>query len=565
MPWTNTGRVPPPLQMESWTTSHDDPLSNYTVHQRPSTQRKPDLDQVVEIDSGMLPNEFFARSPIPVLSVTTSPVNILGNSQSRSPNQHGGSISSRRRQSFGITTPTTPSTATLTTATTFAGEMSRESSFGNDAMIGGFEMMNMHSNTSFLTDNSADERLYLSGIPFSTSPSYSKLSSSEEQSLLLAGAGGASHDPQYSLSFQDSGESDAQYFVVPPFPGDMKRSESNESNISVSSCKSRATTRLKHQNQLAARPLAPKAGADDNTVSRQGSHTMVSLKSKDGSEERVVAQISKTPYQRPKHARVYCDLCKEYPEGFRGPHELGRHEDRQHKEQVKKWVCIEPADGIVNSQFQPVNPMSKCKACSQHKKKYGAYYNAAAHLRRAHFKPKARGRSKCTKVEDKSEKRGGKAGGDWPPMFELKRWMKEVEEHVSESQQQEVDEEEDDDDCNGDLDFEEDYMKSQSITSTSAGSSNFDSSLACDDATMIDAYPTPTSNYASQSTQNVQYDLPLTHSIDLAMQVDSSQSSFINSQYASMNDPMAFIDPFTQNFDDQSLGQDLFHNFQFQM
>jgi hypothetical protein len=49
-----------------------------------------------------------------------------------------------------------------------------------------------------------------------------------------------------------------------------------------------------------------------------------------------------------------------------------------------------------------------------------AYYNAAAHLRRAHFKPKNRRKDKD------GESRGGKGGGDWPPMAELKYWMKEV-------------------------------------------------------------------------------------------------------------------------------------------
>lgn len=87
---------------------------------------------------------------------------------------------------------------------------------------------------------------------------------------------------------------------------------------------------------------------------------------------------------------------------------------------VKKFVCIEPNDGLDHP--KPVLPLSKCKACSQQKKRYGAYYNAAAHLRRAHFKPKAtRGGRK-----NDFERRGGKGGGNWPPLTELKHWMKGV-------------------------------------------------------------------------------------------------------------------------------------------
>ncbi len=94
---------------------------------------------------------------------------------------------------------------------------------------------------------------------------------------------------------------------------------------------------------------------------------------------------------------------------------------------VRKWVCIEPSAAGGIDHPKPVVPLARCKACNHQKKRYGAYYNAAAHLRRSHFKPKAKGRSKNSKAED-VEKRGGKGGGDWPPMNELKYWMKEVEE-----------------------------------------------------------------------------------------------------------------------------------------
>lgn len=117
-------------------------------------------------------------------------------------------------------------------------------------------------------------------------------------------------------------------------------------------------------------------------------------------------------YTRPKHDQVYYKQCDGFPEGFRGERELRRRQDRQRKTVIKKWACIEPSDGL--SHHKPVLPLSRCKACSQQKKTYGAYYNVVAHLRRSHFKPKAKGRN------GKEERYRGKGGGDWPPMSELK-------------------------------------------------------------------------------------------------------------------------------------------------
>lgn len=126
-------------------------------------------------------------------------------------------------------------------------------------------------------------------------------------------------------------------------------------------------------------------------------------------------------YQRPPLRRVYCTKCNEYPEGFRGEHELRRHTDAKHAALVRRWVCTEP-QGQPPDAPQPVVPLGKCKACVT-QKRYGAYYNAAAHLRRAHFNPH----------------RGGKASGDWPPMTILKDWMREVRHSIDVTSQDQDD------------------------------------------------------------------------------------------------------------------------------
>ncbi len=90
----------------------------------------------------------------------------------------------------------------------------------------------------------------------------------------------------------------------------------------------------------------------------------------------------------------------------------------------------------------PVVPLSKCKACLT-QKRYGAYYNAAAHLRRAHFNPN----------------RGGKASGDWPPMTALKDWMREVRQSVDVQDQ---------DDASSGEDEPSDYKAAQDYVSPSS-------------------------------------------------------------------------------------------------
>ena len=203
----------------------------------------------------------------------------------------------------------------------------------------------------------------------------------------------------------------------------MKRSSSTETN---GTSRSRISRRSEEQLAQSSRPIAPKPG-EGTPMSRQSSasstassdHQMVRIKSADGSMKEVIP-ITKTPYVRPTHDKVKCDQCNEHPEGFRGEHELRRHTDRAHSVLRKAWICI---DISPDQKF-----LASCKAC-RNKKKYNAYYNAAAHLRRGHFNPKQKGRKGKGNIKPE-EKRGGKGGGLEPSMEVLKTWMIEVEDRV---------------------------------------------------------------------------------------------------------------------------------------
>ncbi|CZR58214.1 uncharacterized protein PAC_08105 [Phialocephala subalpina] len=480
VPFTQHGAIPPSLNTESrrenpnpammaW--AQDPPLSSYTFsHQSTQQQRKPELDQVPELDHlGEDPSDFIYRTMgTPIVSISPS----MSDPSNTNLNSHRLSSSSYNN----LPIPSTPTSDSLTTATTLTSSMSRQNSLCtvSEPLLESIQMMKFNSNASYSSDVHDDQAMYDQVAHFPSSH-HSRRSSSEEQSQLLVGAGGASHESQFSHSLQMS--SSASYGEK------MEKSESNESTSSSSSS-SRNVKRLQDQISLAAaRPLMPKGGSENSTMSRENSsQSMTRLESKDGSQDKVA--ISKPTYQRPKHDRVFCKQCDSHQEGFRGEHELRRHQDREHKMMVKKWVCVEPTDG--GNHPKPVLALSRCKACAQQRKKYGAYYNAAAHLRRAHFKPKAKGRAKNNKGDD-AEKRGGKGGGDWPPMSELKCWMKEVEEQaaefpLSDAQQEAADASDDE--------IEDDQMYSQQDISSMNNNLNFDNTFIADNSPILNLYPT---------------------------------------------------------------------------
>ncbi|KAF7716536.1 Uncharacterized protein PECH_005176 [Penicillium ucsense] len=224
---------------------------------------------------------------------------------------------------------------------------------------------------------------------------------------------------------------------------EMKQTDSVGSNTSfTSTAPSRAIRRAQEQVVHGARPIAPKRESHERVQVRvqpspSDPNRMIRISSADGTAKEVAA-IPKASVHRPPRPKTHCHLCNDQPEGFHGEHELRRHIDRVHAQVRKVWICV---DISPDKSF-----LANCKAC-RNGKRYGANYNAAAHLRRTHFNPCQRGRGGRGKD---SEKRGGKGGGNHPPMEVLKLWMREMIERTDDRSTDPL-EELDQDECAGSL------------------------------------------------------------------------------------------------------------------
>lgn len=200
---------------------------------------------------------------------------------------------------------------------------------------------------------------------------------------------------------------------TPPGAALMERGDSTCSNKSTSSLANRAREAQRRILQAQSTSIAPMPQPPSQEPPR-------------ATHGKRTAQQDNKAKQKPKHPKLLCKYCNEIPDGFRGDHELRRHIGAKHVRIVKKFVCRDARESGIPTRLTPINPLARCKACASGKQ-YNAYYNAAAHLRRTHFRVKASRGKGATGI---GEKRGGKGGGDWPPMTELKAWFVEIEVEV---------------------------------------------------------------------------------------------------------------------------------------
>lgn len=407
-PFANTEAAVPPLTLNTWQASQDEPFNGFAP-----TSSSPPAFKTRRTATGRLPAQSSTYSSISIYD----PADFVRQSQSTLTPLSPRHVRSRRNSGQNLSpssclsvSPSASMSDGLTNATTLSSiGMSRSDSLGGSSFCGGFDMLKVDSQMS---ESMLKSNLKANDTPY-TPDTLSPPPSASIQTT----------DLSLSLSHTGAMVKNADVPSIPLLP-DTHRSAWNSEDLAMSRkmssdsadfSKSRISRRSQEQAALSTRPLAPKEHAE--SMSRQHSSSpssssgseMARQISADGSK----IAISKAKYQRPTHEKIKCTLCNMKPDGYRGPHELRRHVENKHGETRKVWVCV---DRSPDRKF-----LSNCKQCRE-KKRYGAYYNAACHLRRIHWNPREKG-----KKTDKSGKaRGGNGGGDYPPMDTLKLWMEEI-------------------------------------------------------------------------------------------------------------------------------------------
>ncbi|KAK1579735.1 uncharacterized protein LY79DRAFT_522109 [Colletotrichum navitas] len=495
----------PNTMMDRFYQGQDDPhvLFESSLQSTPSNRRHPGLSPVEEhaafMDPGVgmnIADYLAAHDEIPSPAMIPPP-------QQSYLNPYDG-----RNSQASLITSACPSMSSGTSAAETM-PLTRENSsfdnrFDNQSLAGAFEMARINSTQSQVAD-------YMTPDVYAVPPTGTSPNGKPDSFLAYVGAG-ASLSPRYGQ------QSPMEDQFLSQGSSMMERSVSANSTASTKSTTERRAKEARlqqiqnaHRTKICPKPLEAAKSSQSSAAA-----AAAAAAKKEGK-----VAVAKGTYTRPKHPKVFCDMCNEHPDGFRGDHELRRHINAKHEGIVKKFVCRDPSTVGIQTGVQAINALSKCKQCVA-RKQYGAYYNAAAHLRRTHFKPKTpRGKNKRG---DDEEKRGGKGGGDWPPMNELKQWMEEVfvtaDDEAAEAEAQEEDEEE-------------------AAAAAAAAAAQFDPSMSMDLS-------------IGHMGENMTYDMggftTSYHMPELAA-IDTSQAPYLavcNMPLSSASEAFAFS-PFTQN------------------
>ena len=343
--------------------------------------------------------------------------------------------------------PSTSITSNLSAAPSFLGitddeaAMSRQSSMTSESIVEGMDMMRVESEFSACSDNSYapfpfefdSSAFSLDASCLTEKPSSSAPITSFDDNMFRSMGCGFVDLQEFSFCETSPSDvsnaatvrgnsycNDQQGLAVVYSQGhEMLRSASDDSTTSTSSAELKASERRRKHIENGKRSIASKTLPDGPTSGEHSKNRP--LKPQEPGTQRKEA-ISKAPYVRPQHPKLFCKMCNDNEHGFRGEHELRRHWERAHAQVRRVWICVDPG---TKEGWRPKRPVDICKQC-KNQKEYNVYYNAAAHLRRAHFCPRKRGRK--ARGEER-ESRAGKAGGDWPPIEWLKAngWLKEIE------------------------------------------------------------------------------------------------------------------------------------------
>lgn len=354
------------LPLNRWQTDDDEPFSSLG---RPSKLQRTGL--------APQPSVIIYENPDDFCSISENVEPYLPSAAPTMQYTRGSSYrpSTSPRQTLALSqSPTAPIAGELINNPTFtSASMSRQSSHGGSSLCGGFDMIKLNSQTS---DDSGSS-------------------------------------PSCSVSFTSN------TFALPPTIATSPSTKTTKPAESTASHQSRVHRRSLTEVNQSTRPIAPKVnGAALSSMGASlAGHDPARIESDEGTSK-VTVPIPKAPYVRPSHDKVKCPQCDEHPNGFRGDHELRRHTERKHTAVRKYYTC---KDISPDKKF-----LASCKACAGGRR-YNAYYNATAHLRRAHFNPNMKGRKGKIKPE---ERRGGKGGGKQPSMEVLKEWLEYHEERV---------------------------------------------------------------------------------------------------------------------------------------